>query len=140
MTTRPNDRSRRGPRAGAHASDDSAPQPQPQPVGSSTARAIADASDEAPPRLERGAGYPGRAALGNADNQLRRSLARLARDPDPGARRAGAQLAQEATAALSALADRAERASTAWKRAQARAEQLTAKLDQQLADARRTVR
>jgi hypothetical protein len=100
-----------------------------------------EAAPSAPPRRSgRQAGYPGKGALGVADERLRAALSRLARDPDPGARLEGARLAEEATERLHALAARAEEASTAAKRARAKVERLSRQLDHQLDQAERRQR
>lgn len=116
------------------------PKPLPPPTADRSARVPRDKSRiyaEAPPRVQhvRG-GYPGKPELGLADSVLRASLARLARDPDPEARRFGAQLAEQATKALLVLAERAEKASTAYKRLQADARRLGDQLDRRRTEIR----
>ncbi len=98
----------------------------------------ADEVGEAPPRRDgRQAGYPGKVEFGHADQQLRRVLSRLARDPDPAARLEGARIAQEATETLGALARRGEQASTTYRRQQAELGRLQRRIDRQLAEAER---
>ncbi|WIX99329.1 hypothetical protein QRX60_35510 [Amycolatopsis mongoliensis] len=80
-------------------------------------------------RTKAGQGYTGKTELNNADFRFRAVLARLARDPDDDARREGAQIAVEATEIILALTRRAERATSANRRAEAG----IAKLDAQLA-------
>jgi hypothetical protein len=93
------------------------------------------AGGDAPPRRSgRHAGFPGKADLNLADNALRAGLSKLARDPDPEARRAGARLAQEAIKALLDLSGRAERSSTSFRRMQAAADRLGDKLDRRIAE------
>jgi hypothetical protein len=90
----------------------------------------AEPQDQAPPRRSgRQAGYPGKSEYGFADQQLRRALSRLARDPDARARTEGARIVQEATATLHALARRAYEASTEARRVTAQAERLGRRLD-----------
>lgn len=80
-------------------------------------------------RTKAGQGYPGKTDLNNADFRFRAVLAKLARDPDDDARREGAQIAVEATEILRALTRRAERATSASKRAEAGIAKLDAQLD-----------
>lgn len=82
---------------------------------------------DAPP-IRRGArsGYPGRTEYDAADQRLRRALAQLAREADPGARLVGAQLAEQATALLTELAAHAEAASPTLRRRAAREARLLA--------------
>jgi molecular chaperone GrpE (heat shock protein) len=95
-----------------------------------------EATPSAPPRRDgRQAGYEGKVEFGAADQQLRRVLSRLARDPDPAARAEGAHIVQEAIETLQALARRGEQASTQYKRQQAELERLQRRVDRQLAEA-----
>lgn len=56
--------------------------------------------------------------LSLAHNVLRTALTKLARDPNPQARRTAGQLTQEAINTLLRLAEHAEKATTAYKRTQ----------------------
>jgi hypothetical protein len=99
--------------------------------------AMADEADAPPRRTGRQAGYPGKSEFGFADQQLRRALSQLARDPDAQARAEGARIVQEATATLHALARRAYEASTEARRVTAQAERLGQRLDARVEQLRR---
>jgi hypothetical protein len=80
-------------------------------------------------RAGKRAGYEGRAEYVMAEQRLRRALAQLAREVDPAARLAGAQLVAAATAILDELADRAEQASPTLRRRRARDARVLDRLD-----------
>ncbi|WP_327008547.1 hypothetical protein OHA72_15600 [Dactylosporangium sp. NBC_01737] len=75
------------------------------------------------------AGYTGKDEYDAADKRLRRALAQLAREVDPGARVVGAQLAAAATSFLAELAARGEAASPTMRRRQRRDARLLAKVE-----------
>ncbi|MFI5931279.1 hypothetical protein [Actinoplanes sp. NPDC051494] len=75
------------------------------------------AGEQVPPRRSgHGCGYEGRQELGFAKQRLGAALTDLARDPDPAARCAGVDLAEEATRVLLELTSRAEAATSAAQR------------------------
>ncbi|TDD65103.1 hypothetical protein [Actinomadura rubrisoli] len=88
---------------------------------------------ETPPRRKgRRCGWTGKDRFDFGATRLRVALTKLARDPDPDARTAGAALSDEAAEMLHALATRADNTTTSARRAQAKADRLVRKVDRLL--------
>ncbi|MEV1018140.1 hypothetical protein AB0I89_32100 [Micromonospora sp. NPDC049801] len=85
-----------------------------------------------PRRAGRQCGYEGRTGLANANRALGAALTNLARDPDPAARLAGAELAREVAEYVRAAVVRANESSGRARRAAAEVERRLPRISRQL--------
>jgi len=102
----------------------------PDPTQPAAPAAREDQADAPPRRSGRWCGWENKPAFDAAAMRLRAALTRLARDPDPAARRTGVALSEECAEFMSAMATRADNATTTARRAEQQAARLSARLDQ----------